>query len=69
MDQKRYRVMYDAEDSHWWYRGLHDLVCETDTLHPGTGRVIQRIQKELYRKWGQPLTRDKDAYEIEKNVF
>jgi hypothetical protein len=47
MDQKEYCVMYDAEDSHCWYRGLHDLVCETDTLHPGTGRVIQRIQKGL----------------------
>jgi SAM-dependent methyltransferase len=28
METSEYQLMYEAEDRHWWYLGLHDLVIE-----------------------------------------
>lgn len=29
METKEYKLMYELEESHWWYKGLHDLLFST----------------------------------------
>ncbi len=37
MELEQYKLMYDLEAKHWWYRGLHDLIFSAirDNLGPG----------------------------------
>lgn len=59
MNKNEYQIMYDIEDSYWWYSGLHDLIeyflrkkAKTSTAPLsildagcGTGRLMERAQR------------------------
>ncbi len=39
MNAREYEIMYQVEDEHWWYRGIHRLICTTlAQLHQTQGR-------------------------------
>ena len=42
MNPAEYRRMYESEDSHWWYAGLHELVL--DYVREEAGRVGRRLR-------------------------
>lgn len=66
MNPIEYTRMYEAEDLHWWYVGLHALVlsvigCESQRLERplgifdagcGTGRLVQLMQRQGHRVEG-----------------
>jgi len=40
MDPKEYEIMYLAEESHWWYRGMAKIVRSViETFYPRGGRL------------------------------
>ncbi|MFA5147135.1 MAG: class I SAM-dependent methyltransferase [Candidatus Omnitrophota bacterium] len=41
METKEYTLMYELEEGHWWYRGLHDLLFSTISKLNGEGRGIK----------------------------
>lgn len=58
MEPEEYRLMYELEETHWWYRGLHDLVFSTIKkiidkekrlkildVGCGTGFVLKKLSK------------------------
>lgn len=58
MEESEYQKMYEAEDSHWWYVGLHELILyfvnrEKSSKGPlkildagcGTGRLCQLMKE------------------------
>ncbi len=60
MNAREYEIMYQVEDSHWWYRGIHRLILSTlAQLHTaegqpdwsildagcGTGAVAQKLRR------------------------
>lgn len=39
MEFEEYKIMYEAEDTHWWYRGLRGVMFEMLHLDRARGRV------------------------------
>ena len=40
MEREEYRIMYEAEDTHWWYRGLRNSMLTLLKLDRGKSRHI-----------------------------
>lgn len=40
MEKSEYKVMYEIENTYWWYRGLHELVLGAIEKYCGTGKDI-----------------------------
>jgi SAM-dependent methyltransferase len=38
MEYAEYKIMYEAEDTHWWYRGMRGAMFTLLRLHPGHRR-------------------------------
>lgn len=62
MDYEEYKIMYEAEDTHWWYRGLRGVMSTLlDLGKPqrksarildagcGTGGTLQSLKKRGFR--------------------
>jgi 2-polyprenyl-3-methyl-5-hydroxy-6-metoxy-1,4-benzoquinol methylase len=58
MNEREYRLMFEAEESHWWYVSLHNLIMDIVAQEAqkgaelkildagcGTGRLCQLLQK------------------------
>ena len=58
MNEREYRLMYEVEESHWWYVALHNLITEIVAKEAregeplrildagcGTGRLCQLLQR------------------------
>ncbi|MDQ6695255.1 MAG: class I SAM-dependent methyltransferase [Chloroflexota bacterium] len=41
MESEEYKVMYEAEDVHWWYRGLRGVMATTLQLPPRAGKQLR----------------------------
>jgi SAM-dependent methyltransferase len=41
MNTQEYKTMFDAEESHWWYKGLQDLVFSTVVREFGSDKKIR----------------------------
>jgi len=63
MRESEYRAIYSAEDTHWWYRGLRELVFESLARYSGkgqrvldagcgTGATLVRLAAEGYAGFG-----------------
>lgn len=67
MRESEYRAIYSAEDTHWWYRGLRELVFESLRDYSrtkngkglkvldagcGTGATLVRLSREGYAGYG-----------------
>ncbi|HYO50366.1 MAG TPA: class I SAM-dependent methyltransferase, partial [Chloroflexia bacterium] len=59
MELEEYRIMYEAEDTHWWYRGLRGVMFALLGLDQASSRQPQILDAgcgtggmlDLYRSW------------------
>lgn len=72
MNRIEYRRMYEAEDQHWWYAGLHEMILEfidresrrlgrpLDIFDAGcgTGRLCQLMMRQGHRVAGCDSSED-----------